>query len=101
MTSRILFLLPLFAMISCGKVTPADNGEEPSNPDNPTVEISVPDNYVKVETSGSYTFIATSSNVAGGETVSIPREYYICKYAVTNSEWKAYIDATGASAPKY
>lgn len=101
MTSRILFLLPLFAMISCGKVTPADNGEEPSNPDNPTVEISVPDNYVKVETSGIYSFIATSSNVAGGETVSIPREYYICKYAVTNSEWKAYIDATGASAPKY
>ena len=76
MTSRILFHLLLFAIISCGKVTPADNSEDPSNPDNPTVEISVPENYVKVETIGKHTFIATSSNVAGGETVSIPREYY-------------------------
>ncbi|MBO4571935.1 MAG: formylglycine-generating enzyme family protein, partial [Bacteroidales bacterium] len=61
----------------------------------------MPDNFVKVETAGIYTFIATSSNVAGGETVSIPQEYYICKCAVTNAEWKTFIDATGKSAPKY
>ncbi|MBR5399503.1 MAG: SUMF1/EgtB/PvdO family nonheme iron enzyme, partial [Bacteroidales bacterium] len=101
MIPRIPFLLSLFAMISCGAVNPIDTGEDPAKPEDPAVEISVPDNYVKVETTGSYTFIATSSNVAGGETVSIPKEYYICKYAVTNSEWEAYIDATGASAPNY
>ena len=95
MIHRILFLLSLFALLSCEGVNHTDNGEEPAG------EIAVPDNYVKVETTGSYTFIATSTNIAGGETVSIPKDYYICKYALTNSEWKAYIDATGASAPKY
>ena len=99
--NHIFLLLPLFTLISCGSHSPADDDNEPVNPEVSTVEITVPSNYVKVESSGTYTFIATSSNVAGGETVSIPKEYYICKYAVTNNEWKAFVDATGAPAPKY
>ena len=59
------------------------------------------DNFIRIETNGSYTFLATSSNVAGGETVDISRLYWIGKFAVTNAEWKEYIDATGVAAPKY
>lgn len=101
MAHRILFIMSLTALISCGKVDSNDNGTVETEPEAPDNEIAAPDNYAKVETTGSYTFIVSSSNVAGGETVTIPREYYICKYAVTNSEWKEYVDATGISAPKY
>lgn len=101
MIHQFLSFLPLFTLISCGTINLADDGDKPVNSENLAVEITIPGNYVKVESSGTYTFIATSSNVAGGETVSIPKEYYICKYAVTNNEWKAFIDATGAPAPKY
>lgn len=102
-----LYLLISLYIVSCDKASlvdtntnaPSDNDIEATTPDKPTV--TLPENFVKVESSGEYTFIATSSNAAGGETVSIPYEYHICKYAVTNNEWKAYIDATGVSAPKY
>lgn len=70
--------------------------------DTTTVNVTtVPENFIKLETAGTYTFIATPTNSPGGERVSIPKEYYICKWAVTNDQWKLYIDATGASAPKY
>ncbi len=59
------------------------------------------DKFVKVESSGTYTFMSTTANTSGGETTTLPTEYYICKYAVTNAEWKKYVDATGASVPKY
>jgi formylglycine-generating enzyme required for sulfatase activity len=101
MNPHILFILSLSALIACGKIDPPDNGTDPQKPETPGNEVSVPENFVKVETSGSYTFIATPSNKAGGETASIPREYFICKWAVTNAEWKQYIDATGKTAPKY
>lgn len=96
-----IFLLSLSVLFSCGKAEPSDNGADPNTPETPQNVFSVPDNFVKVETSGNYTYIATSSNVSGGETISISKEYYICKWAVTNAEWKTYIDAMGKSAPKY
>lgn len=58
-------------------------------------------NFVRIETNGSYTFISTTTNTAGGETVDISTVYWIGQYAVTNAEWKQYIDATGGSAPRY
>ena len=87
-------------MLSCSKQNESNPSVNDKNTEEPITE-SLPDNFVKVESAGSYTFIATSSNVKGGETVAIPKEYYICKYAVTNADFKKYVDATGASAPKY
>lgn len=43
-----------------------------------------------------------------GDTPAPPADYvqiadatYICKYAITNAQWKEYIDQTNAQAPKY
>ena len=89
-------------LISCGEKDIADNDDvfTPDPGDVPEV-VTVPQDFVKVESSGSYTFLATTTNTAGGETVNIPAAYYICQYAVTNAEWNKYLDATHSSAPKY
>ena len=67
--------------ISCGKNDVAVDGNEPDSGDEMT---DLPD-FVKVESSGSYTFLSTTTNTAGGETVSIPAEYYICQYAAAKA----------------
>ena len=92
--------LPIFLEVSmlC-LITACVSTITPENEDN--TEVIVPQGFVKVESTGSYTFLTTTANTAGGETVSIPAEYYICQYAVTNTEWKEYLDATHSSAPKY
>ena len=82
-----------------------DNNEDNGNGDdnnNDTPTTAPNDSFVHITTNGKYTYIADSYNSIGdGETVDISREYWICKYAVTNAEWKAYIDACGESAPRY
>ncbi|MBQ9417051.1 MAG: formylglycine-generating enzyme family protein [Bacteroidales bacterium] len=57
--------------------------------------------FIHLQTNGRYTFMATSTNAAGGEEVAISTDYWIGKYAVTNAQWKEYIDATGVDAPRY
>ncbi len=85
-----------------------DNGNDNGNNsedkgdgnDTPT---TLPNNsFVHITTNGKYTYIADSYNSIGdGETVEISKEYWICKFAVTNAEWRAYIDACGESVPRY
>ena len=97
-------LFGLWLTIACSpNATPDDGGnkEPETDPVDPVIELTVPSGFVKIESSGSYTFLSTAANTAGGETVSIPSEYYICQYAVTNAEWKAYLDEAQSSAPKY
>ncbi len=64
---------------------------------------SLPDSlYVMVTSDGKYTMLADSNNKVGmGETVEIPQEYLIGRYAVTNEEWSAFIISTRHSAPRY
>lgn len=58
--------------------------------------------YAHITTDGTYTFAASSNNIAGkGETVPIAKEYYIAKYATTNEEWAAFINSTRRKSPKY
>lgn len=60
------------------------------------------EDYVRITTDGSYTFLASIDNVAGeGESETLPLEYFICKYAVTNAKWKDYVDAVKIEAPSY
>ncbi|MBO4571474.1 MAG: SUMF1/EgtB/PvdO family nonheme iron enzyme [Bacteroidales bacterium] len=95
-----IFLIMLL-VCGCGEPEKPERPEEKTDPDGPAVVDAVPENFVKVETPGTYTYMATSANKSGGETVSIAAEYYICKWAVTNADWKKYVDEAGASAPKY
>lgn len=95
-TTLFGFLLLLLCACSEKVVGTGNDEEKPSS-----AQISSPKNFIKIETSGSYTFLATSTNAKGGETVTIPREYHIGKYAVTNEEWAEYVTATNAKAPKY
>lgn len=94
--SNLSVLFWLCMVIACSP----NEGPGP-DPVDPIVEVTAPDGFVKVVSSGSYKFLSTTANTAGGETVSIPTEYYICQYAVTNAEWNEYLAATHASAPKY
>lgn len=99
-----VFSFLLFLLCSCEKSEEGvDKGNGGGDTPMPPVEIvtDAPENFVKVESSGSYTFLTTSTNTEEGETVQIDREYYIGKYAVTNEEWKAYITATNIATPKY
>ncbi len=58
--------------------------------------------FVRIQSDGEHTMLSDSLNVYGnGETVRIPHEYYMGKYAVTNSEWMAFIKATDRKAPRY
>lgn len=62
----------------------------------------ITEHFVLIKSNGEYTFVANSSNSIGeGETVAIPKEYYMAKCAVTCREWKAFIDANNIQAPKY
>ena len=99
--SHALFMI--FFVSLCSMSVKANNELQPEQKSgsNYDSDITIPQNFVKLETSGTYTFLATSTNLSGGETVDISKEYYICKYAVTNAEWKEYINASKASAPKY
>ena len=111
----ILSLLFTFSLYSCTpmeeiKDVNNDNPEEtPTTPNESTngedtssdTEPILLDNFIKIETLGTYTFLATSTNEKGGENVSIDEEYYIGKYAVTNEEWGVYLAKSGAKAPKY
>ena len=88
-----LLIITLFCIgIACSNSTDGN--------DTPT---TLPNNsFVHITTNGKYTYIADSYNSIGdGETVEISKEYWICKFAVTNAEWRAYIDACGESAPRY
>ncbi len=122
-----LLLISIVLIVGCEPIyTPSDsanedkeNVEEPtdnntSGDDENIPETDAPDddkpddtpkelaNFAEITTNGSYTFISNSSNEVGkGETVEIPKRYYICKYAVTNSDYKAFISATNRNAPKY
>lgn len=87
-----LVLLSLLVLCSCGVEISNEGGAEQPK----TLE-----NFVKIETTGSYTFLANSANSVGGESVDIVQQYYICKYAVTNREWAEYVAAAEVSAPKY
>lgn len=90
--------LLVFHVISTGCQRVALN---PEKDDDPEIKREALENFVKVTSDGTYTYMATSSNVAGGEAVSIPEEYYIGIYAVTNQDWKIYLEETGKDAPKY
>jgi len=70
----LMILLLGLLLSSCQKQQAVSS--ETDNPD------TVVKNYVKVERLSSET-------------------YYICKYAVTNAEWKEAVDAGAVSAPKY
>jgi len=74
--NRFLFvIISGLLSFSCQKV-PDVNGNDNSGPD------ASLENYVKVEQPSSKT-------------------YYICKYALTNAEWKVAVDAGAISAPQY
>lgn len=96
----------ILIMLGCSKEAcpmPNDNQEliPPTNgEDNGNKPLS--DAFVYITTNGKYTYISNADNQVGkGETVDISKEYYICKYAVTNAEWCEFIKDTGNSAPKY
>lgn len=95
-----LLIVTLFCIgIACSNSKDSDKDKGDGN-DTPT---TLPKNsFVHITTNGKYTYIADSYNSIGdGETVEISKEYWICKFAVTNAEWRAYIDACGESAPRY
>ena len=119
-----LLIVTLFCIgIACSNSTDSDNTnsteqqQPPQNNDNNNdngnnsedkgdgndTPTTLPNNsFVHITTNGKYTYIADSYNSIGdGETVEISKEYWICKFAVTNAEWRAYIDACGESAPRY
>ena len=101
---QFAFCILLQALIACTpNISPENNtdGTPSSDAIDPPAAASVPEDFVKVESDGSYTFVTTTENKSRGETVNIPTEFYICKYAVTNLEWKEYLDATHSAAPKY
>lgn len=101
---QFTFCVFLQALLACtSSVSPEDNADKESNhyPIEPPAVGAVPDDFVKVESTGTYTFVATIDNKSGGETVSIPTEFYVCQYAVTNQQWKEYQDATHSGYPKY
>ena len=83
-----------------------NNGSNDNNgggdDNNGSVQKPLSDAFVHITTNGKYTYISSSNNQVGeGETVNISKEYYICKYAVTNAEWSEFIKATYGSAPRY
>ncbi|MBQ7421204.1 MAG: formylglycine-generating enzyme family protein [Prevotella sp.] len=58
--------------------------------------------FAHIVSDGSYTMIADMNNNRGqGETVEIARDFYLCKYAVTNEQWKEFIADAGLKAPQY
>ncbi|MBQ2728587.1 MAG: formylglycine-generating enzyme family protein [Alistipes sp.] len=95
-------ILLLLACCSCGKSKNysdvGGNGDDGTTSSVPAVP---PRDFVKIETSGNYTFLATSANVEGGETVAIDKVYFMGRYAVTNEDWAEYVAATNVQPPKY
>ena len=80
-------IVTLFCIgIACSNSTDSDKDKGDGN-DTPT---TLPKNsFVHITTNGKYTYIADSYNSIGdGETVEISKEYWICKFAVTNAEWE-------------
>lgn len=99
-------MLLTLTMLGCSKEVypiPDDNQElTPPTNDEDNGKKPLSDAFVYITTNGKYTYISNSDNQVGkGETVDISKEYYICKYAVTNAEWCEFIKDTDNSAPKY
>lgn len=93
-----------WSFCACEASNEPSDSNKPAEPDKEETQppTQIPSgNLIKINSNGSYTFLATSTNQPGGESVEIPTEYYIGKYAVTNQEWKAFIDETANPAPKY
>lgn len=94
-------------VISCGDKESNWNGQNgEQNEENPTPppkdEPLMLENFAKVESDGSYRFLASSDNeIEAGELCEIPTTYYIAKYAVTCAEWSEFIKANNVAAPKY
>ena len=58
--------------------------------------------FAHMESNGTYTMLADSKNHLGqGEQVSISKDFYIARYAVSNIQWKEFITSTGRQFPSY
>lgn len=99
LTLSALLLVLLAQSCSSGSVS-----TKPQTPEQEqeTDDTSIIDKFVHIPANSSYTMLADATNALGkGEAAPIDSDYYICKYAVTNSEWKQFVDATDHTAPKY
>lgn len=58
--------------------------------------------FAHIESSGTYTMLADKDNHLGqGEEVAISTDFYMARYAVSNQQWRQFLDATEGMAPGY
>ena len=56
---------------------------------------------VKIPARADFAFRSDTHNAAAGEQSPIMSDYYLCKYKVTNREYKQFTDETGRKVPSY
>ena len=96
-----LLVLLFLGWLGCSSGDAAIQPEEGDTTPPATDEVMPPADFVCVESVGHYSFLASVDNKTGGESVSLPTTYYIAKYAVTNSDWSQFVEATNRKSPKY
>ena len=58
--------------------------------------------FAHIESSGTYTMLADKDNHLGqGEEVAISKDFYMARHAVSNQQWRQFLDATEGAAPSY
>jgi len=58
--------------------------------------------FAHIESSGTYTMLADKGNHLGlGEKVAISTDFYKARHAVSNQQWRQFLDATEGTATSY